>query len=32
MSEEDQIKLFNLGAEKAVEFLNTFDWEAYKKV
>ena len=32
MSEEDQIKLFNLGAEKAVEFLNTFDWKAYKKV
>ena len=32
MSEEDQIKLFNLGAEKAVEFLNTFDWKAYKEV
>ena len=31
-SEEEAIKLFNLGAEKAVEFLNTFDWEAYKKV
>ncbi|MEQ6122805.1 patatin-like phospholipase family protein [Pseudotenacibaculum sp. MALMAid0570] len=32
MSEEDQIKLFNLGAKKAVEFLKNFDWEAYKKI
>ena len=30
MSGEDQIKLFNLGTE-AVEFLNTFDWKAYKR-
>lgn len=31
MPEEEQIKLFNLGAKKAVEFLKTFNWEAYKK-
>ena len=31
MSEEDQIKLFNLGAQKAVDFLKRFDWEAYKE-
>jgi len=30
MTEESQINLFNLGAKKAVEFLNKFDWEAYK--
>jgi NTE family protein len=29
MSEEDQIKLFNLGAQRAVEFLEKFDWENY---
>lgn len=32
MSEEDQIKLFNLGALKAVEFLEGFDWEGYKEI
>jgi len=31
MSEDDQIKLFNLGAKKAVEFLKDFDWEKYKE-
>jgi len=30
MTQESQINLFNLGAKKAVEFLNKFDWEAYK--
>ncbi|HEX9827567.1 MAG TPA: patatin-like phospholipase family protein [Flavobacteriaceae bacterium] len=32
MSEEDRVKLFNLGALKAVEFLEEFDWEAYKVI
>lgn len=32
MSEEDQIKLFNLGARKAVEFLEGFDWEGYREI
>lgn len=32
MSEEDRISLFNLGALKAVEFLEGFDWEAYKVI
>lgn len=32
MSEEDRIRLFNLGALKAVEFLECFDWEAYKVI
>jgi len=31
MTEENQIKLFNLGARKAVEFLNAFDWDTYKE-
>ena len=31
MGEDDQIKLFNLGAKKAVEFLKDFDWEKYKE-
>ncbi|PHQ56363.1 MAG: alpha/beta hydrolase [Lutibacter sp.] len=30
MSKEDQVKLFNLGAQKALGFLIKFDWEAYK--
>ena len=30
MSREHQQALFNLGAEKAVEFLHSFDWESYK--
>ena len=32
MSFEKQKSLFNLGAEKAIEFLNNFDWIAYKKL
>jgi NTE family protein len=32
MSEEDQIRLFNLGAERAVEFLENFDWENYIEI
>lgn len=32
MSREEQIKLFNLGAGKAIEFLEEFDWEGYKKI
>jgi hypothetical protein len=31
MTEEDKIKLFERGATKAIEFLETFDWEDYKK-
>lgn len=31
MTEEDKIKLFELGATKAFEFLDKFDWEDYKK-
>lgn len=30
MTPEDQVKLYNLGAEKALNFLIKFDWEAYK--
>lgn len=30
MSSDDQVKLFNLGAQKAIEFLEGFDWKAYK--
>lgn len=32
MKEKRQQDLFNLGAEKALEFLREFDWEAYKKI
>ncbi len=32
MSFEKQKSLFNLGAEKAIEFLNNFDWIAYKEL
>jgi len=32
MKEKDQISLFNLGAEKAIEFLEGFDWKKYKQV
>ena len=32
MKDKDRIKLFNLGASKAVEFLEGFDWEAYKVI
>ncbi len=31
MTEDNQIKLFNLGASKAVEFLKGFDWDKYKE-
>lgn len=30
MSNEDQVKLFNLGATKARAFLKDFDWDKYK--
>jgi NTE family protein len=32
ISLEEQEKLFNLGAQKALEFLIEFDWEAYKNI
>jgi NTE family protein len=32
MSDEERVKLFNLGALKAVEFLEEFNWEAYKVI
>ena len=32
MSEEQQVKLFKLGALKAIQFLEQFDWEGYKKI
>jgi len=32
MSKEDQVKLFNLGAKKALEFLIKFNWEEYKEI
>ncbi|MDR9457656.1 MAG: patatin-like phospholipase family protein [Salegentibacter sp.] len=32
MSDERQLELFILGAQKALEFLESFDWEAYKKI
>jgi NTE family protein len=32
MSRKEQIKLFRCGASKAIEFLNKFDWEEYKKI
>ena len=32
MSPEMQVDLFNLGAQKAIEFLEGFDWKAYKKI
>jgi hypothetical protein len=30
MSDEQKKKLFLLGAQKALAFLNSFDWEKYK--
>ena len=30
MTPKAQVELFNLGAQKALEFLKGFDWEAYK--
>jgi len=32
MTAEDQVKLFNLGAQKAIEFLEEFDWQEYKSI
>lgn len=32
MTSEDQVKLFNLGAQKAIAFLEGFDWKAYKEI
>jgi len=32
MAEKEKVKLFVLGAQKAVEFLEGFEWEGYKKV
>lgn len=32
MSKQDQVALFNLGAEKALEFLKKFEWEKYKSI
>ena len=32
MNPKDRVKLFNLGASKAAEFLNGFNWEDYKKI
>lgn len=32
MSKDDQVELFNLGAEKALEFLKEFEWENYKEI
>ena len=32
MSRERQVELFALGAKKAIEFLEGFDWEDYKKL
>ncbi len=30
MPKEEQVKLFELGAQKAIKFLETFNWEEYK--
>lgn len=32
MSDDDKVNLFNLGALRAIEFLEEFDWEAYKTI
>ena len=32
MTREEQIALFTLGAKKALEFLETFNWEEYKEI
>ncbi len=32
MSPADQIALFNLGAKKAMDFIETFNWEEYKDI
>lgn len=31
MSKDEQVELFRLGAQKAIEFLRKFDWEKYKQ-
>jgi len=31
-AKKDQVKLFNLGAQKALDFLLQFDWEGYKVI
>jgi hypothetical protein len=32
MPDDKKLSLFALGAQKAIEFLETFDWEGYKKI
>jgi NTE family protein len=32
MTDEDQIALFNLGAKKAIDFLEKFKWNKYKEL
>jgi len=32
MKDEDKIGLFNLGAQKALEFLDSFKWAEYKEL
>jgi NTE family protein len=32
MSDEQKKKLFLLGAQKGLDFLNNFDWESYEKL
>ncbi len=32
MKDEEQVALFNLGAQKAIEFLEGFEWEKYKEL
>jgi NTE family protein len=32
MKDEDKKSLFMLGAQKAIEFLETFDWLKYKEI
>jgi len=32
MSDENKKSLFLLGAQKAIKFLEGFDWEGYKKI
>jgi NTE family protein len=30
MDDKKKVALFNMGAQKALEFLETFDWQNYK--
>lgn len=32
MTEDEQVELFNLGAQKALKFIQEFDWEGYKQI